>query len=53
MWKDWFSQFIFTILIYPESAETADLRQIADILLDPQLIIFSIMSENILRSYFI
>lgn len=52
-WKDWFSQFIFTILIYPESAETADLRQIADILLDPQLIIFSIMSENILRSYFI
>lgn len=22
-WKDWFSQFIFTILIYPESAETA------------------------------
>lgn len=52
MWKDWFSQFIFTILIYPEN-ETADLRKIADILLDPQLIIFSIMSANILRSYFI
>lgn len=34
MWKGWFSQFIVTILIYPES-ETADLRKIADILLDP------------------